>query len=193
MAKVKINNNIKSNYDTYKVLVEGGKTILVSPIVVDQTKSNHKTIKEKVVQAKHESLEKDLEFVVQIKADDPTDFKFKLKCPAFDNSYFFRYDSAGACHRNSGLDVPIDQQRVPTPHFHKFMQMGEEIAYKTEVLKDQKQAEVLEDVSLCIAHFCTESNTKGNSADTPEIEVQSPGTLPFVYESDIDPLSGINF
>ena len=49
MAKVKINNNIKSNYDTYKVLVEGGKTILVSPIVVDQTKSNHKTIKEKVV------------------------------------------------------------------------------------------------------------------------------------------------
>ena len=162
MAKVKINNNIKSNYDTYKVLVEGGKTILVSPIVVDQTKSNHKTIKEKVVQAKHESLEKDLEFVVQIKADDPTDFKFKLKCPAFDNSYFFRYDSAGACHRNSGLDVPIDQQRVPTPHFHKFMQTGEEIAYKTEVLKDQKQAEVLEDVSLCIAHFCTESNTKGN-------------------------------
>lgn len=90
MAKVKINNNIKSNYDTYKVLVEGGKTILVSPIVVDQTKSNHKTIKEKVVQAKHESLEKDLEFVVQIKADDPTDFKFKLKCPAFDNSYFFQ-------------------------------------------------------------------------------------------------------
>ena len=70
---------------------------------------------------------------------------------------------------------------------------SEEIAYKTEVLKDQKQAEVLEDVSLCIAHFCTESNTKGNSADTPEIEVQSPGTLPFVYESDIDPLSGINF
>lgn len=130
MAKVKINNNIKSNYDTYKVLVEGGKTILVSPIVVDQTKSNHKTIKEKVVQAKHESLEKDLEFVVQIKADDPTDFKFKLKCPAFDNSYFFRYDSAGACHRNSGLDVPIDQQRVPTPHFHKFMQTGEEFAYK---------------------------------------------------------------
>ena len=66
MAKVKINNNIKSNYDPYTVLVEGGKTILVSPIVVDQTKSNHKTIKEKVVQAKHESLEKDLEFVVQI-------------------------------------------------------------------------------------------------------------------------------
>lgn len=58
MAKVKINNNIKSNYDTYKVLVEGGKTILVSPIVVDQTKSNHKTIKEKVVQAKHESAKR---------------------------------------------------------------------------------------------------------------------------------------
>ena len=153
MAKVKINNNIKSNYDTYKVLVEGGKTILVSPIVVDQTKSNHKTIKEKVVQAKHESLEKDLEFVVQIKADDPTDFKFKLKCPAFDNSYFFRYDSAGACHRNSGLDVPLTSSEC-LHRISQIMQTGEEIAYKTEAFRnDQKQAEVLEDVSLCIAHF----------------------------------------
>ena len=193
MAKKKINNNIKSHYDTYKKLIEGDKNILISPIIVDQIRSNHKTIKEKTVPAKHEALKEELEFMVQIKEYDPTDFKFKLKCPSFDNCYFFRYDSAGTWHRNSNLDIPIDQQQVSTPHFHKFTQTGEEIAYKTEILNDPRQVKALEDVSLCIAHFCMESNTMYNNTDIPQIVSLSPGTLPLVYESENDPLSGINF
>lgn len=193
MSKKKINNNIKSHYDKYKVLIEGSKSILISPIIVDQIRNNHKTIKEKAVPAKHDSLNEELEFMVQIKEDDPTDFKFKLKCSSLDNCYFFRYDSAGTWHRNSNLDIPIDQQQVSTPHFHKYLQTGEEIAYKTEVLNDPKQAKALEDVSLCIAHFCSESNTMYNNTEIPEIISTLPGTLPFVYESDNDPPSGINF
>ena len=45
---------------------------------------------------------------------------------------------------------------------------------------------------LC-AHFCSESNTMYNNTEIPEIISTLPGTLPFVYESDNDPLSGINF
>ena len=63
----------------------------------------------------------------------------------------------------------------------------------TEILNDPRQVKALEDVSLCIAHFCMESNTMYNNTDIPQIVSLSPGTLPLVYESENDPLSGINF
>ena len=100
-----------------------------------------------------------------------------------------RYDSTGPSHRNSNLPIPIEEQQVPTPHFHRFVADGKEIAYKTKVLLDEKQSKVLEDISMCVLHFMQEANIKFENFDL----ISTPGVLPFKMEENIDPLENVQF
>ena len=117
------------------------------------------------------------------------DFKFILRCVPFCERPFFRYDSTGPSHRNSNLPIPIEEQQVPTPHFHRFVADGKEIAYKTKVLLDEKQSKVLEDISMCVLHFMQEANIKFENFDL----ISTPGVLPFKMEENIDPLENVQF
>lgn len=83
----------------------------------------------------------------------------------------------------------IEEQQVPTPHFHRFVADGKEIAYKTKVLLDEKQSKVLEDISMCVLHFMQEANIKFENFDL----ISTPGVLPFKMEENIDPLENVQF
>jgi hypothetical protein len=178
----------------YTKLVKERKEILTSPIVLSHDKQNHKGAQEETVLVRHSIFPEKINFSVEMDIIDPTDFKFKFVCVEFDKAPFFRFDSCGAAHRNSNPNIPLSQQQVPTPHFHLFLRDGTEIAYQTNALKDEKQRSALKDISLCVCHFCQESNTVYNKKDYPEIKMVTPdGNIPFEYQAGEDPCENVNF
>ena len=184
----KVNKTIRDNYPKYCALIDEEKTLAKDRMVLDEEKANRSDIKEKSMPAYSERIPEDMTFIVQQKRENDTEFKFILKCIAFCKQPFFRFDSAGPSHRNSNLPIPIEEQQVPTPHFHKFLADGKEIAYKTDVLNNECQARALEDISICIFHFLQEAHFKYENFDL----ISKPGILPFKQDEN-DPLINVQF
>lgn len=187
----KVNHQIKSNFSQYFDLRSKRKTVLNSPIAIKDGKSNHKSIKKGASLAKHASIKSDIKFEIEVKADNAKDFKFKLFCPDLFAQPFFRYDASGPTHRNNDPDIPLKEQQVTTPHFHEFNDKGIEIAYKTAALKSPKDLTRLEEVNICIMHFCQEGNVRYRKTDFPEVNLHNDELgLTFITE---DPLKNVNF
>lgn len=185
----RVNKIIRDNYPKYCSLIDEEKILAKSKMALDEEKASRPDIKEKSMPAYSENISEDLTFTVQQKKNEDTDFKFILRCRPFCEQPFFRYDSNGPSHRNSNLPIPIDKQQVPTPHFHRFHADGKEIAYKTDILKNEEQARALEDISICVFHFLQEAHVKFENFDL----ISKPGVLPFKKEESIDPLENVQF
>ena len=189
----RVNKSIRDNYEKYCLLISGEKKIMHSPIVLDCTKQSRADIKEKSVGVKHSLIPDNIDFEIENKKNDAGVFKFRLVCKELCQQPFFRYDSTGPTHKNSNLNVPIYEQQVMTPHFHKYTEDGKEIAYKTNILKEPSQVKALEDISLCIAHFCHEAKVYYKSPNEYPDLISDPGQLPFPKEMELDPLKNVNF
>lgn len=187
----KVVKQIKDNYQEYCELIEGRKNVPYSPIVLDGIKKNHADFRDKVVSILHKKLNKQLDFEIEIDKYDEKRFHFNVKCKDLCGEPIFRYDSIGPTHRNSNLNIPINEQEILTPHFHKYTSDGKEIAYKTDVLKNPKQEKALQDITLCIAHFCTEAKIYYNKS-YPEVN-PNPDTFQFQGVIDEDPLLNVKF
>lgn len=185
---MKVNIKVRDNYKSYCSLIDEEKTLINNQIVLDEKKKNRHDYKEKSTAAYSEVLPKDIVFTIQQKETNDNDFKFLLRCNSFCEKPFFRYDSVGPAHRNTNLPLPIELQQVPTPHFHRYVGDGKEIAYKTEPLQDPESTKALEDIDLCVRHFFQESHIKSDNF----VLISSPGLLPFETE-EIDPLEDVNF
>ena len=186
---MKVNIKVRDNYKSYCSLIDEEKILLNNKIVLDEKKKNIPEYKEKNTPTYSDVLPNDIIFTIQQKETEEKDFKFILRCVPFCERPFFRYDSTGPSHRNSNLPIPIEEQQVPTPHFHRFVADGKEIAYKTKVLLDEKQSKVLEDISMCVLHFMQDVNIKFENFDL----ISTPGVLPFKMEENIDPLENVQF
>ena len=187
----KTNTEIKNNFTLYTELHKKRKTVLNSPISVNKTKANHRGIQTGNTNVKHVSIKKDLIFEIEIKNDNIKDFKFKLFCTTYFNCPFFRFDSAGAAHRNNDPKISLKEQQITTPHFHEFNSDGIELAYKTKALKSKPQLTQLEDFNICVMHFCYEGNLRYKQKDFPEIKLNE-GELGYKFVNE-DPLKNINF
>ena len=187
----KVNNQIRTGFKTYIELKTKCKTILVSPIDVEKVKDRHPSLRIGKSNVTHQTIKKDLNFEVEVKIDNSKDFKFKLFCSQIFESPFFRYDSAGASHKNNDPDIPLKEQQITTPHFHEFNSKGIEIAYKTKALLSASQLPKLEDINVCIMHFCEEGNMRYQKSDFPEVNLQK-GELGFKFTND-DPLKNVGF
>lgn len=185
----KVNTKVRDNYDKYCALIEEEKTLIKNQMVLDEDKASRPDFKEKSMPAHSNNIPENITFTVQQKKKEEADFKFILRCTPFCEQPFFRYDSVGPSHRNSNLPIPIEEQQVPTPHFHRFHSDGKEIAYKTEPLTKENQIQALGDISICILHFLQEAHMKPEDFDL----ISSPGELPFKKENDIDPLENVEF
>ena len=186
---MKVNIKVRDNYKSYCSLIDEEKILLNNKIVLDEKKNSRPDYKEKNTPTYSDVLPDDIIFTIQQKETEEKDFKFILRCVPFCERPFFRYDSTGPSHRNSNLPIPIEEQQVPTPHFHRFVADGKEIAYKTKVLLDEKQSKVLEDISMCVLHLMQEANIKFENFDL----ISTPGVLPFKMEENIDPLENVQF
>lgn len=184
---------IRENYSKYEELVKETKSTSISPILLDEIKDNHKNTRIKKVEIQHNTLSERLELSIESKIKNKKDFKFKLRAPNYIGTPFFRFDSDGLAHYNRTPDEELPKQKIDTPHFHKFDSNGRNIAYQTDSLKKENERKaLLNDINLCLAHYCDESKTYFNKKHYIEV-IQTPqNELDFDNEYD-NPLEGVNY
>ena len=181
---------IRDNYSYYNSLLKERKSIFQEVIEIYKV-GNNSNFLESFKDVKHQTCNKDIHLIVTVRKQDHKYFQFKLRCQDLSRRPFFRYDSDGDTHRNYDDDIPFAEQQITTPHFHYYNEKGINIAYKTEQLLNEQERKALEDINLCIAHYCHEANIRLNEDDFPSISIE-PGTLPFVIVEE-DPNSNVNF
>lgn len=186
----KIDKDIRDKYDFYNKLLAERKSVFESVIDISGI-ANNSNFLENNTSISHESIQVDIDFIVNVKINNSTYFQFKLRCRELSDTPFFRFDSDGETHRNYSNDIPLREQSISTPHFHKYNQRGACMAYKTDRLLNEKESKALEDINICIAYFCHESNVRLNQDDFPTVTIRSK-EIPLDF-SVIDPLSNIKF
>lgn len=162
------------------------------PITVTQEKPNH-------VSSLY--LEKNIHtnqplgsnsFDCEVRNKDIKNYSFQLLTDALSNRVLFRLDEGNGTHRNNFPDIPLQEQSVPTPHFHRYDSEGHFYAYKSTELKEvgDKPLNIQDGFSL----FCKEGNiSPENNNQTINIFVQQNGNMSSTILNDTDPLNGINF
>lgn len=187
----KINGEVKDNFPTFRKLVQDRKNTSEKTIYLSDKKPNRQDTnyydKPLVYNPKTVKL------IIEARQDFKTCFRFKLQCSDFSKEPYFRFDSDGATHRNPDKTKPLREQIVTTPHFNTFDEEGNGIAYKTDSLLDNKVKTVLlNDISLCFAHFCHESNIRFPEEEFSEVKPYAVDILPLDLNNE-DPLANINF
>ena len=180
---------VKDNYEYYNKLLSDRKSIFSEVLEINKFGNNANTLSHQEVVSYPNC--KDMFLIVDIKVNNHNFFQFKLRYKDFIPAPFFRFDSDGETHRNKIDGIPLEEQSVDTPHFHKYNENGIEIAYKTEQLRNPEEAKALEDINLCIAHFFHESNIRVNEDSFPEVKIMS-NTLGFSMTQE-DPNQNVNF
>lgn len=181
---------IRENYSYYNTLLKERKSIFHEVIEISEV-GNNANFLEAAKEVKHVSVTKDIVFIVTVKSNNHKHFQFKLRCKDLSKRPFFRYDSDGGTHRNYDESIPFAEQQVTTPHFNCYNENGLNIAYKTDQLNNEEERKALEDINLCIAHYCNEANIRLNEDDFPSISIL-PGTLQLEVVQD-DPNSNVKF
>jgi hypothetical protein len=185
-------HQIRDNYTLYSDLLYNRKSTDEKKIDISTVKQNHRNLlMSDGVLLKHITLTEEIIFDSEVKIRNYRDFKFKITCRSLYKGPFFRYDSDGPTHQNYDESIPLKEQSITTPHFHNFNDKGIEIAYKTDQLLNDASRVALEDINLCVAHFCHEGNIRVGESDFPSISILSKTLgLPLV---EGDPNSGVNF
>lgn len=185
-----VNKDIKANYALYEKLLNERKSIFESVVDIKEIYNNANFLQQNVP-VQHDLVKNNVELIVVVKVNNYRYFSFKLLCKDLSSTPFFRYDSDGDAHRNYSPDIPLKEQQITTPHFHKFNEKGISFAYKTDIILNESERKALEDINLCIAFFCKESNIEPVKEDYPTIQINSK-ELPLDFSS-IDPLLNVKF
>jgi hypothetical protein len=188
MSKSNLNKYISENYGKYEVAIAGIKQSPVSPIVVSERKGNHPASLCKTQALTHEALPENMNVIIEVKECDGK-YSISLNSERFPGCILLRYDCGGGTHRNNLPDIPLNEQSVTTPHFHKYNKEGYNIAYKTEKLKTEGEAKALCDIDFGFPYFCQESNIRHRD-NAPELKINYNHLFP---EAGEDPLESITF
>jgi hypothetical protein len=165
---------VAADFAKYEQLLAGPKLTEGPGIVVSEPKpSNIKWLVHKlpVEQLTLLGYRGELHTEVGLKQDG--NFKFVLFSRQFMLAPLANYDSKGPAHRNEQHDVPLAEQQVTTPHFNKYNNRGERIAYKSDALRDPALIGQLEDITHCVFHIYDEFNIRHQPADYPSVTVQT--------------------
>jgi hypothetical protein len=185
-------SQIRDNYSLYTDLLNNRKSTDESNIDISTVKSSNRNflINDDVL-LNHITLSQKIIFISEVKIRNYKDFKFKIRCVSLCDPPLFRYDSDGPAHQNHDENIPLKEQSITTPHFHNFNERGIEIAYKTNQLLNDASRAALEDINLCVVHFCHEGNIRVGENDFPSVSILSKTLgLPLLEN---DPNSGVNF
>ena len=189
----RINKEIKANFPKYETLLKGKKNSTDKVITLNKVKKQHQNTLISSTGAKHIDTDEKLELIVESKIEDKRSFKFKLKAPDFSGEPFFRFDSDGASHFNRNPSIPLHEQKIDTPHFNAFNNQGKGIAYRTTALNTPNECEaLLNDASLCMAHYCDEANIYYNNTEYIEINQSPSGKFDFNLDN-LNPTDGVNY
>lgn len=186
----KLNIDVKDNYDYLKELSYTEKNIDTKLIILEPKRNNRDWLI-KTTKIDHSTIDENITLIVEKKLS-LYKYGIKLHCPDFTEKPFFRFDSDGPAHRNKD-ELSLSEQKITTPHFNTYDENGQEFAYKSLVLKNEKDSKaIVENIDFGISHFFQETQIKINGKeDYPEIKVNEPEL--FEIDSETDPLNGIDF
>lgn len=156
MGRVPFNQEIKDRYEEYEAFLEAPK---LAPFSIDvTTKENHPESLMAI-----EGLTCDNKFdlsslYIEVRNQSLEDFTFQIMGTNIEGRVLLRYDAkpGGAVHKNNVPYIPLAQQQVDHPHFHKFNQYGHLLAYKTDDMKSNSSR--LSQIFDGFYYFCNESN-----------------------------------
>ncbi len=187
MGHIKINKELLEILDDYNLFMESPKSTSM-PLRVSKNKSNHPSslYEEQALDSVKDFGETMIDCEVRYK--NPNNYSFQILSNILSNKVLARLDEGNGTHRNNCKDIPLDQQMVTTPHFHKYDTNGRFIAYKTKELEIKSSPLPIQEG---FQMFCQEEKITSNNDLAVSIEVQENGVLPF--EPDNDPLNGIAF
>lgn len=181
----KIDTEILSILGDYQLFIDSDKHINM-PFYVNEVDINHTSSLKGAT-----DLTADHPFgktVLECEMKDKNEYRytFKILSDRIVRRMLFRMDEGEYAHWNRHLPVPIDQQQVPTPHFHKIGDDGIEYAYSTPSLKTKATPlNIYEGFDV----FCDESHIDKNNI---QIVTRESGTL-FDLESEMDPTRNVIF
>lgn len=181
---------IKDNYSSYEAYLASRK-VVASPFIVSECKLNHPSsiCSNSSLSSTHLFGEASLN--CEVNSANVSDFSLRILSTIIPSKVLFRYDSDGPDHKNKVDYIPLPQQSVPTPHYHRFDNQGNLLAYQTEDMKDKAQSSYWKDIENAFDYFCQAGNIHANTPDDkPEIVVNT-GSLPFDFGDD--PTNGLNF
>ena len=179
-------------YDTYDNFMKAEKRAK-NPFIIEKRKKNHEDSLYSC-----ENLSCDISFGNitlngEIRNSDRQDYSFQIQSDIIKSRVIFRYDTGGGVHKNNVPYIPLSQQSIDTPHFHRFDKNGYFLAYKTDKLNIPGQAKALFDIEFGFPYFCQESNIKGdNVEDSPQLIVRKDSEIEFFFDNS-DPNEGVNF
>jgi hypothetical protein len=188
-----ISTEIRDHYATYISIISEKKHINERKIIVNRIKKNNVNYLEKINQIFHpEHTSYLIDLYTTVKIINNKYFSFNLRCIKIYLKPFFGYHSAGPAHRNyDNENIPLSEQRIEAPHFHRYNENGLSIAYRPDKLNDQNEATALEDIVLCGIYFCQEAKINYQQTEFPEVVIDK-GNLLFDY-NDENPNTNIQF
>ena len=190
MGKISHEEKIRNDYNSYNAFINCKKEV-VSPFVVEMVRKEHPSSLCATENLECEFPYGNVELYSEIRKANKSDYSLSIKSDIIDSRILLRYDSDGATHKNNVEYIPLEEQSIPTPHFHKFDEQGNLLAYQTDKLKNEKEVNALKNIEFGFAYFCHNSNIyKNRTMDLPDIWVND-GRLPLNYSED--PTEGVVF
>ncbi|OLY92467.1 hypothetical protein SAMN05444008_102420 [Cnuella takakiae] len=181
---------IAEDFSKYEMLVYDLKKIFQQTIRFSQDKPTRKKDMlwyENLLE--HSSIKDQVFFMAEQKKVDQNFYKFQLRCPSYCEKPIFRFDSDGSAHQNKSEKLKL--QSVPTPHFNKFNNKGESIAYQTPELENIDYSE-LQRIGDFFVLFCEQCHLRYIDGTFPFIESGDTRIFQLPVQAD-DLLEGIKF
>ena len=186
MGKNSKNKELLALMDDYQLFMNAEKEISM-PIRVFEEKPNHPTSLYVAGRVEHTGNLGEISFDCELRNKRTDNYSFQLLSSKIKNKLLFRLDQGNGTHRNNYTGIKLQEQSIPTPHFHKYTEDGYLFAYQTEDLKENSLMNIFEGVKS----FCKEANIGQEEGADAKIIIQRKGELPF--EEDPDPLNGVKF
>ena len=188
MSKIKVNSELLQLMDDYNLFMDSAKKI-DTPLNVSKVKGNHRSSLYEEVDLISEENFGETSLVCEVRDKNKYNYSFQILTDSIKNRVISRFDEGNGTHKNNCDDIPLAEQMVTTPHFHRYDENGRFIAYKTYELKQLGTTPIK--IADGFKSFCSHLNISCNNNIEPTIEVVEAGALPL--EFDNDPLNGINF
>ena len=188
MARTKKNIELLKIMDEYNLFISSKKRTDM-PMWVNKEKANHKSSL-----YLEQNLWSDSEFGktsidCEVRNKNSFNYSFQIISNKIKDRVLVRFDECNGVHRNNNPSIPLQEQEITTPHFHKYDNGGYFIAYKTNELTPYNNKPLNIETGLSI--FCNEENIISSDGALINIQVSEEGMLPF--KCDEDPLNEIMF
>lgn len=184
--KPKVDTEILSILEDYHLFIDNEKSIDM-PFYVDKVDNNHITALKGETELRAVFPLGNTTLKCQVRDRNEFDYSISILSDRIQSRMLFRLDEGDGAHWNRHFPVPIEQQQVPSPHFHKKGDDGIDYAYRTSRLEEGPDPLNIHDG---FAAFCEECHINNKNI---EIKIQEEGMLPLEFEPEVDPLKGVKF